>query len=375
MANRIYVVSDGQLQPLSEQPSRDEAQLQALLSSSPEVLEATEFGGGVEHHWLLVQPELGIPSDPDAGERWRADHLLLDQDGVPTVVEVKRSTDTRVRREVVGQMLDYAAALSTEDTCRSGGSEPEAALRAFLGQANDAADEPTADDFWRRVQANLDADRVRMLFVADRIPFQLRRIIEFMNKQMSPAEVYGVEVRQYGGNGLEAVVPVVVGETTKRRAGASAPGSAPENVDQLLQRIRDNAGEEAGHVAEALISWARGQGYEVHPRKLAGGAITVRAPVPGKPTPFVCFHLLKSGQIRVPLRLARKQPPFDNPQETQAWLDALNEIDGVDIPEGYAHSGAPNIPLSAVAAEPAFSHFIETAKWTIRRATEARGES
>jgi hypothetical protein len=28
---------------------------------------------------------------------------------VPTLVEVKRSSDTRIRREVVGQMLDYAA--------------------------------------------------------------------------------------------------------------------------------------------------------------------------------------------------------------------------------------------------------------------------
>ena len=27
----------------------------------------------------------------------------------PTLVEVKRSSDTRIRREVVGQMLDYAA--------------------------------------------------------------------------------------------------------------------------------------------------------------------------------------------------------------------------------------------------------------------------
>ena len=30
-------------------------------------------------------------------------------DANPTLVEVKRSSDTRERREVVGQMLDYAA--------------------------------------------------------------------------------------------------------------------------------------------------------------------------------------------------------------------------------------------------------------------------
>ena len=43
------------------------------------------------------------------GNRWSLDHLFLDQEGIPTLVEVKRGTDTRIRREVVGQMLDYAA--------------------------------------------------------------------------------------------------------------------------------------------------------------------------------------------------------------------------------------------------------------------------
>ena len=37
------------------------------------------------------------------------DHLYIDQNAWPTLVEVKRSKDTRIRREVVGQMMDYAA--------------------------------------------------------------------------------------------------------------------------------------------------------------------------------------------------------------------------------------------------------------------------
>src|SRR4051794_25314367 len=42
-------------------------------------------------------------------DRWSLDHVFLNADGVPTLVEVKRSSDTRARREVVAQMLDYAA--------------------------------------------------------------------------------------------------------------------------------------------------------------------------------------------------------------------------------------------------------------------------
>ncbi len=47
-----------------------------------------------------------------------------------------------------------------------------------------------------------------MLFVADEIPFQLRRIVEFLNAQMSEAEVLAViEVKQYVGQGLQTLVP------------------------------------------------------------------------------------------------------------------------------------------------------------------------
>ena len=60
-------------------------------------------------NWLLVKRELGVPDDNHSSDRWSLDHLFLDQDGIPTFVECKRSSDSRARREVVAQMLDYAA--------------------------------------------------------------------------------------------------------------------------------------------------------------------------------------------------------------------------------------------------------------------------
>ena len=53
--------------------------------------------------------EQPVPGEDGGAGRWSVDHLFVDQDGIPTFVEVKRQTDTRLRREVVGQMLDYAA--------------------------------------------------------------------------------------------------------------------------------------------------------------------------------------------------------------------------------------------------------------------------
>ena len=46
-----------------------------------------------------------------------------------------------------------------------------------------------------------------MVFVADDLPPELVRVIEFLNEQMSPAEVLGVEVAQFVGEGHQVLVP------------------------------------------------------------------------------------------------------------------------------------------------------------------------
>ena len=52
---------------------------------------------------------MGVPEYDGGSSQCFLDHLFVDKNATPILVEVKRSTDTRIRREVVGQMLDYAA--------------------------------------------------------------------------------------------------------------------------------------------------------------------------------------------------------------------------------------------------------------------------
>src|SRR6185369_4442221 len=89
--------------PMREQPYKAEEVLQALIAEHPEVLAGDETGA--RGAWVLVKREAGVADREEGAERWSLDHLFLDQAGVPTLVEVKRSSDTRVRREVVAQML------------------------------------------------------------------------------------------------------------------------------------------------------------------------------------------------------------------------------------------------------------------------------
>ncbi len=163
--------------------------------------------------WLLISPELSLSTEEDGTGGWWIDHLFLDQDAIPTIVEVKRSSDSRIRREVVGQMLDYAAHLevywpaeriraSFEERCRAQGIDPDLKVGELLQE-----EETDIEAFWARAGENLSIGKIRLLFVADEMPMHLQRVVEFLNKYMSPIEVLAVEIKQFEGSNLKTLVP------------------------------------------------------------------------------------------------------------------------------------------------------------------------
>jgi hypothetical protein len=235
---RIYLrLADGTLRAMTEAPFAKEDLLQGLLEKYPALLAGDQMNGTESRKWLLVARELGIPSDEAAVDRWSLDHLFLDQDGIPTLVEVKRSTDTRIRREVVGQMLDYAAnavlywppemlRARFEAGCEARHEDCGDVVTRFVGNESSGAD--PVEYFWEQVKTNLQAGRIRLIFVADQVPPELRRIVEFLNGQMDPAEVLAVEVRQFVGDDLQTLVPQIVGQTAaseQKKGGSRSYGT------------------------------------------------------------------------------------------------------------------------------------------------------
>lgn len=233
--------------------------LQALLAEHPEILAGDVDGDGEGWGWLLVRREAGVGVMEGGGSRWSLDHLFLDADGVPTLVEVKRSSDTRARREVVAQMLDYAANAASFwrvelleawllEECRARATDVDTALRDVLGISD-------APAFWATVQTNLAADRIRLVFVADAISPELRSIVEFLNRQMTETEVLAIEVKQYvdASGGRQTIIPRVLGTTEAARAAKSALGrtfrstfdfsAARPGFHELLDRLDTLAGE------------------------------------------------------------------------------------------------------------------------------------
>jgi len=109
MHGAIYVLKDNEELVEMTQQYDSEDLLQALLAKYPNLLAGEQMDNTAPRRWLLITREAAVPDQENGVRRWSVDHLFLDQDAIPTLVEVKRSSDTRIRREVIGQMLDYAA--------------------------------------------------------------------------------------------------------------------------------------------------------------------------------------------------------------------------------------------------------------------------
>jgi hypothetical protein len=147
MPGSIFVLhDDGMLIEMRETSYDSEALLQRLLAEYPNLLAGDQIDPVEPRRWLLVSREMRVSGD-EGVDRGSLDQLFLDQDAVPTLVEVKRSENTQIRREVVGQMLDYAAngvvfwsveeiRNRFETSCNERGINPDEKLAEFLrGQA------------------------------------------------------------------------------------------------------------------------------------------------------------------------------------------------------------------------------------------------
>lgn len=90
----MFVLQDDKLVEMKLTPFQTEDAFQALLAKFPSLLAGAQVDGSAPRRWVLLRREKAIPSEKDGAGRWSVDHLFVDQDGVPTLVEVKRQSDT-----------------------------------------------------------------------------------------------------------------------------------------------------------------------------------------------------------------------------------------------------------------------------------------
>lgn len=370
MSGTIFVLQGNrQLVPLNEEPYEAERLLQELLAQYPDLLAGEQISPDAPRRWLLVKREAAIPSVEDGGGRWSVDHLFLDQDGTPTLVEVKRAADTRIRREVIGQLLEYAAhasrywsAETVQDLLAQRAAEGETVddlLFGAFGPVNVSA-------YWEKVAQNLEARHLRLLLVADSIPTELATIVEFLNRSMPDIEVLAVEVRQFVGKEegqeteLKTLVPRVIGQTTQKPI--RPPGRNWDEATHLTELALRRPAPEVD-VARRLIEWSREEGLSFSwGRGAKDGSFMPVLDAGG--ASYWCFALWTYARVEIVFQYMSSQPLFAELPARYAFFDRLTKVAAFTSPRNDATLGLrPSIPLSSLTDKAELDKLLTAFHW------------
>lgn len=276
-SDEIFVLRDGKLKGLPGRTFREglrgaalEAALQDLLADFPSLIPGRQIAPADPDPPRFVL----LTTESTLAGRFSVDHVLVDHLGVPTVIETKLFENPDARRDVIGQILEYAAigvsewqdgqlrARATEFWGDRGKSLDDVLQERFGDVAEDI------DAFWAKVDANLQNNTIRLIVAGDQVRPEVRRILEFLNQEMQNVEVYALEFQCFGrGDGEIVIVPKIIGQTQQAadrrrvRRGTQrswSPAALREQYDELAL-TNDLRSRRLGEI----LDWAIRQGQFV----------------------------------------------------------------------------------------------------------------
>lgn len=275
----IYQIREnGQLAEMKAQSCDSAYSLKQLLANNPSLLAGEQIDPFDPRRWLSIATQLPVPSAAYDQERGVVDHLFVDQDAMPTLVQIVTSNDHNFWELSIAKLLDYAAhgvsywsisylqdhfAAHWRDQGRDGENILKDFLEAALGA--DLAFDPDGKLFWQQLQENLSQGKIRLVLISDRIPPALQQLIEFLNQQMDHAEVLAVEINQYAGDSGKIIIPKLIGITpgSEKKSISPRPGSQWDEV-AFYQELRAREATDSLVVAQRLIEWAKARKLYFH---------------------------------------------------------------------------------------------------------------
>lgn len=237
MNRKIYKLIDDELINFEESKHHNENDFQQLIADYPELIPGDVIDRENPRRWIVVGREID-----------NIDVLLLDQDGIPTIVEVKKSNNYEINREVIGQMVDYGANLFKHPIDSIIHKTGNNNLKEFLDE------DTNAEKFWIQVHSNLEKEKMRLIVVSDHILPKLQNMVEFLNNQMPSVDVFAVEIKQYMDDetGIRTFIPNVFG---------SKPRVISFEPELTEPKFFDNLDDFGVNFYRELISFADENGF------------------------------------------------------------------------------------------------------------------
>lgn len=207
---KILLRSEGQKtwNTVSSFSYRNEAELQKLLSESPDLIPSRDLREGASPLVAVVR-EFSLPIGS-------VDLLAFSGDGDIAIIECKLADNPESKRKVIGQVLEYGSAIwgmSYVDLDQKINSLTKGKKLADLvrEQVNDPEwDEET---FRVNIEEHLREGNFILVIVVDEINENLTQIIRFLNACGNPKFSFAaLEMRRFRSGNTEVLIPKVDGD-------------------------------------------------------------------------------------------------------------------------------------------------------------------
>lgn len=288
-----------------EEGYASEHELQVFLRDHSDLIPVDEIELGTPP-LLCIGFEVFVPGGAE-------DLLYVDETGLLTLVETKLRRNQEARREVVGQVLEYAAQtaawspndfeakaqqfLARQDCPREyQGLTLEQALRQFWGETNPSLAESFSYlDFLDQVSENLADGRIRLIIAIDEPPPVLLKTVEFVNRFSQHFDIYLIQLKRFYDSAREQniFVPALFGQVP--RSTPSRPAGRIWDRESFLQQATERNRENVP-VLESLIDLAEGQHAIIWGRGAKNATFTFGFIAPnGKSVP--AFYAMSKGAV------------------------------------------------------------------------------
>lgn len=344
----------------------DESHLQKLLDDSPEIVSLDEIRPDAGPLVVTIR-EFSLPVGS-------IDLLGFTARGNIVIIECKRAANTQAKREVIGQILDYAAHL-WENTYEALDEKVKVAKGLSLAELvhTKTGEDWDEEEFRSNVRSALAEGNFILVIVVDEINDELNRIVRYVNATGSPSFSFAaLEMRRFTTEQAEMLVPHVFGPVHV------APRQHTTNknkwsADTFFPELRSQCGVEAEATARAIFAWAE----QKKMRNWWGEGIRNGSFVPiynANGRDHQLFAVWSSGFVEMYFYWYQYRSPFDIEEKRLEILNRLNQIPGVKLPPNVI-SRRPSIPLTVFSSEESLKQFFEIFDWFINEVEKAAENS
>lgn len=356
--SKLFVVEGSKIRVLEQKLIENEALLQDVVERFPEVIALEDLG--VTEPFIVIGRE--VPTK--AGN---IDVLCIDGDGVLTVIETKLARNSQIRREVVGQILEYVAQLSkwrAHDVVQTANKylgsadikngEKKRTFLDLLDLEDKDETEPFFMDLYDKIENNLRKGNIKLIIVSDSIPNTLKDTITFINS-FSNFDIYVLQIQSFQKDHMQIFAPTIFGFTHKLAGGITSEriqwdeekffksiSSFNPEVVQSIRKLYEFTQKNA-----ASIKWGTGKIY-------SSFSYTVDS-VQKKFNIFTVSNQGNSGIIFIYFGVMKG---IISNEELNAFRELLNELPNVDLHEDLVDEGKyPSIPVKSIIEQDNFDLF------------------